>query len=271
MGNNSKKKQLSDEERAQIKQKREEAEEKRRQKEAEEARKIASAKRRKTFFTALITGLVIFSLVFSIVLAVSLRSDGSAYLDTRSIEGRDIRYAKISVKGYGDIVVLLDATTAPETVENFLNLANDGFYDGLTFHRIVEDFMIQGGDPLANGSGGSDKKIKGEFDNNGHKNDISHIRGVISMARSGNQYNPASAYNTASSQFFICNADSKFLDGDYAAFGYVISGMSVVDKITKKTVKFADASSGTIANVKKHAVIKSITELSADAAAKYMK
>ena len=152
------------------------------------------------------------------------------YLDTRSIEGRDIKYVEICVEGYGKMVVLLDATTAPVTVENFINLANSGFYNGLSFHRIIENFMIQGGDPDANGGGGSDKEIIGEFASNGHTNDIKHLRGVISMARSNQP-------NSASSQFFICHADAPHLDGDYAAFGYVVEGTSVVDDIVNGTLE----------------------------------
>ena len=134
---------------------------------------------------------------------------------------------KIEVEDYGDIELELDADTAPITVTNFINLVNDGFYDGLTFHRIISGFMIQGGDPKGNGTGGSDKKIKGEFESNGVKNDISHKRGVISMARG------SYSMDSASSQFFIVHEDSEFLDGDYAAFGHVTSGMDVVDKICK--------------------------------------
>ena len=211
--------------------------------------------------------------------ALNKRSkDGSGaceYFTTRSTEERDIKYVKMTVKDHGDIVLLLDATTAPVTVENFVKLVNEGFYNGLTFHRIIENFMIQGGDPLANGTGGNTDEngeeinIKGEFSNNGHQNDISHKRGVISMARSGNPYNPASAYNTASSQFFICNADAPHLDGDYAAFGYVISGMSVVDSITAEGIKHT--SNGVINDKSKQPVITSITEISEKEAMKYAK
>ena len=133
-------------------------------------------------------------------------------------------HVEISVKDYGVINVELDADTAPITVENFMKLANDGFYDGLTFHRIMSGFMIQGGDPTGTGMGGSDETIKGEFAANGVENGISHKRGVISMAR-------ANDYDSASSQFFIVHQDSEFLDGGYAAFGYVTSGMEVVDAI----------------------------------------
>ena len=135
---------------------------------------------------------------------------------------------EIHVKDYGTIELELDADIAPITVTNFINLINDGFYNGLTFHRIINGFMMQGGDPLGDGNGGSGKEIKGEFEENGVKNSISHVRGVISMARS-------SLPNSASSQFFIVHQDSKFLDGKYAAFGKVTDGMSIVDKICEKT------------------------------------
>ena len=136
---------------------------------------------------------------------------------------------EISVKDYGKIRLELDGDTAPITVANFVSLVEAGFYDGLTFHRVVKGFMIQGGDPNGDGTGGSDKTIKGEFSANGVDNDISHERGVISMARS-------SAYDSASSQFFICHGDSAFLDGNYAAFGEVVSGMDVVDGIAGTAV-----------------------------------
>lgn len=137
-------------------------------------------------------------------------------------------HVEIAVKDKGVIAVELDADTAPITVTNFVELANSGFYNGLTFHRIIEGFMIQGGDPKGDGTGGSDKKIKGEFAANGIKNDISHERGVISMARS-------SAYDSASSQFFIMHKTSTHLDGQYAAFGHVTSGMDIVDDLAENT------------------------------------
>ncbi len=139
-------------------------------------------------------------------------------------------YVEMKVKDYGTIELELDSDVAPITVTNFINLVNSKFYDGLTFHRIIDGFMIQGGDPLGNGTGGSSKTIKGEFSENGIKNSISHVRGVISMARS-------SDYNSASSQFFIVQKDTTSLDGQYAAFGKVISGMDVVDKIAKVKVE----------------------------------
>ena len=188
--------------------------------------------------------------------------DCCSYFETRSTEGRDIKYVKMKVKNYGTIVLLLDATTAPITVENFLKLVNEGFYNGLTFHRVMSNFMIQGGDPKANGTGGSDQEIKGEFLYNGWMNDISHLEGVISMARSND-------YDSASSQFFICNADAKSsLDYKYAAFGYVISGMSVVHSITNGTVGYANSESGTIAKKSKQAVIRSVKEITEEQAMK---
>lgn len=133
-------------------------------------------------------------------------------------------HVAITVRDYGTITVELDADAAPITVQNFLDLADSGFYDGLTFHRIIEGFMIQGGDPEGTGMGGSDKTIKGEFSANGVENPLSHTRGAISMARS-------SAMDSASSQFFIVQKDSTFLDKQYACFGYVTNGMDVVDAI----------------------------------------
>lgn len=158
-------------------------------------------------------------------------------------------HAEIVVKNYGTIALELDADVAPITVENFANLVNEGFYNGLTFHRIISGFMIQGGDPLGNGTGGSSKTIKGEFASNGVKNSISHVRGTISMARS-------SMPNSASSQFFIVHQDSIFLDGQYAAFGTVTSGMEVVDKICADTAVEDD--NGTVAK-NNQPVIEKIT------------
>lgn len=131
---------------------------------------------------------------------------------------------EIEVKDYGTIAVELDADEAPITVTNFVDLVEEGFYDGLTFHRIIDGFMIQGGDPNGDGSGGSGRTIKGEFSSNGVDNSIDHVRGVISMARS-------SLPNSASSQFFIVQEDSPHLNGEYAAFGHVTSGMEIVDAI----------------------------------------
>ena len=144
-------------------------------------------------------------------------------LDTSSLL-TGIHHARIEVADYGTIDVELDADTAPITVTNFVKLAQEGFYDGLTFHRIISGFMIQGGDPNGNGTGGSDEKITGEFNSNGVENNISHVRGTISMARSQDP-------NSASSQFFIMHNKADYLDGEYAGFGHVTNGMDVVDKI----------------------------------------
>lgn len=148
-------------------------------------------------------------------------------------------HVEIDVKDYGTISVELDGDTAPITVTNFINLAEAGFYDGLTFHRIIDGFMIQGGDPTGTGMGGSDTTIKGEFSENGVENSISHTRGVISMARSQD-------YDSASSQFFIVQQDSTYLDGQYAAFGTVTEGMDIVDTICEDT-KVED-NNGTVAS-----------------------
>lgn len=144
----------------------------------------------------------------------------------------------IKVKEYGDIKLELDADTAPITVNNFVKLINEKFYDGLTFHRIMDNFMIQGGNGELQGRKAN--TIKGEFSSNGVANNISHVRGVISMART-------SVKDSASSQFFITNADSTFLDGNYAGFGHVTEGMEVVDAITKAVAPKALDNNGTIA------------------------
>ena len=151
------------------------------------------------------------------------------YTPPYSNEADITHYATIDVDGYGEIKLALCGNIAPETVANFEKLANDGFYDGLTFHRIMEGFMMQGGCPEGTGLGGNRDEngkeitIKGEFAANGHENNISHKRGVISMARNGY------SYDSGSSQFFIVHENTERLDGSYAAFGYVVEGMHVVD------------------------------------------
>lgn len=135
---------------------------------------------------------------------------------------------EIDIKNYGTIYLDLDENSAPVTVKNFIKLAESGFYNGLTFHRIISGFMMQGGDPTGTGMGGSSEKIKGEFAQNKVQNNLSHTRGAISMARSQD-------FNSASSQFFIVHKDSTFLDGGYAAFGYVTKGIEIVDEICSKT------------------------------------
>ena len=174
--------------------------------------------------------------------------DGSATPEKRSADitsvspddpyGTGVHHASIEVADYGTIEVALNANVAPVTVSNFCDLAGSGFYDGLTFHRVIKGFMIQGGDPNADGTGGSDKTIVGEFSSNGVENSIPHVRGTISMAR-------ATEPDSASSQFFIMQEDNDSLDGQYAGFGNVTSGMEVVDAICDRVA--VEDSNGTVA------------------------
>lgn len=180
------------------------------------------------------------------------KETGNTSTDTSTNEGELMSgkvNAVIDIKDYGIIKVELDADVAPITVTNFVNLANSGFYNGLTFHRIMEGFMMQGGDPLGNGTGGSDENIKGEFAINGVDNPLSHTRGAISMARAGHP-------DSASSQFFICHQDANFLDGQYACFGYVTEGIEVVDKVCESSNPIDD--NGTIPP-EEQPIINSIT------------
>lgn len=184
--------------------------------------------------------------IFSVILVVCLLICGCSkdtskgtiekisYEETNEITD----YVKLETTK-GIILVELYPDVAPITVENFQNLVNEKFYDGLIFHRVIKDFMIQGGDPEGTGLGGSSKTIKGEFENNGVSNDLSHTRGVISMARN------SISMDSASSQFFIVQKDSTYLDGDYAAFGKVIAGMDVVDKIASVNVDSNDKPTST--------------------------
>ena len=165
--------------------------------------------------------------VFAIVLPIMNRPNARPQIE-------------IDIQDYGVITLELDRSQAPATVDNFTKLVREGFYDGITLHRIMDGFMMQGGDPQGTGAGGSSVKIKGEFSSNGVNNTISHKRGTISMARSGNDN------NSASSQFFIVHQDSTFLDGDYAAFGHVLSGMEVVDAICQDSLQYVIDSNGTI-------------------------
>lgn len=183
---------------------------------------------------------------FIIILSCFLSKKDNDIDEVEMMEGK--HNVVINVKDYGEIHLELDADVAPITVTNFIYLVNKKFYDGLTFHRIIDGFMAQGGDPTGTGYGGSDTNIKGEFSKNGVENSISHVRGVISMARSQD-------YDSASSQFFIVHEDSTFLDGTYAAFGHVTSGMEVVDKMVKDAKPIDD--NGLIAE-DKQPVIESI-------------
>ena len=169
------------------------------------------------------------TILIAVCLLFALCACGSASVKTESAESyTDNPKVEITVRDYGTITLELYPDVAPLTVDNFVKLCNEGFYDGLTFHRVMSGFMIQGGDPQGNGTGGSDETIKGEFAANGVKNELSHKRGVISMAR-------AKSPDSASSQFFIVHQDSEFLDGSYAAFGAVTEGIEVVDAICENT------------------------------------
>ena len=181
--------------------------------------------------TGIIAGILLLIVVLVAVVIALFAIRGkkeSTEGSTETINAAGKHHIEIQVKDYGTIKAELDGDTAPITVANFLKLAESGFYDGLTFHRIIDGFMIQGGDPKANGTGGADETIKGEFSKNGVENKLSHVRGTLSMARSQDM-------DSASSQFFIVQSDSTFLDGQYAAFGTVTEGMDLVDKICKDT------------------------------------
>ena len=194
--------------------------------------------------------LILILSLLTLTLASCKKDTLRRYDEDTSTEEKDVYYVAMSIKYYGVIIVKLDAKAAPITVKNFVKLVREDFYDGLTFHRVIDGFMIQGGDPDANGTGGSDEEIYGEFLLNGYNNPIKHERGVISMARSNDP-------NSASSQFFICNANSANvygLDGSYAAFGHVIEGMEVVDEITSYSLQFVGAN-GMIKNKKDQAII----------------
>lgn len=182
--------------------------------------------------------------------ASSTSTDTESTLHTpKALDENLTYYADIKIEDYGTITVKLDQKSAPITAANFVELAEDGFYDGLTFHRIIKEFMMQGGDPEATGSGGAGYNITGEFTSNGHDNKLSHTKGAISMARS-------QSYDSASSQFFIVHEDSTHLDGNYAAFGYVTEGMDIVNEICE-TIGKTD-SEGAI-DADKQPVITSIT------------
>ena len=196
----------------------------------------------------LLLSMILLCLLFNLTACGRQTSDNSSSSDNINlISGK--HHIAIEVSNYGTIEAELDADTAPVTVTNFINLANSGFYNGLTFHRVIDGFMIQGGDPNGDGTGGSSEKIKGEFSRNGVENNISHVRGTISMARS-------SANNSASSQFFIMQKDTTSLDGQYAAFGTVTSGMEIVDKICKDCTDTNQ--NGVITDKSKQPVITSI-------------
>lgn len=169
----------------------------------------------------------IMTLIF-LLMALSFTACSNSGNEVKKEYLTGLHHVEIDVQNYGTISLELSADDAPISVTNFVNLANEGFYNGLTFHRIISGFMIQGGDPDGNGTGGSGTTIKGEFSANNVENPISHTRGTISMARSQSN-------DSASSQFFIVHEDSLFLDRDYAGFGHVTQGMEIVDLICANT------------------------------------
>lgn len=192
-------------------------------------------KRKRNMITGISAGVLAVCIVVAIFIAMSI-------YNPPMLEENLTYFADIEIKDYGTITVQLDQKAAPLTCANFVYLANSGFYDGLTIHRVYKEFVIQGGDPKADGTGGSKHEITGEFAENGIENPISHVRGTISMARSGDP-------NSASSQFFIVHKDAqKSLDGKYAGFGHVIEGMEVVDEICEN-VRPMD-SNGTVSKSK---------------------
>ena len=182
----------------------------------------------KKLLTACVAAVLLLSLAACGKTDTDTITDSKADKPAAETAGVGTHHAEIDIQDYGTITVELDGDAAPITVQNFMNLANDGFYDGLTFHRIISGFMMQGGDPNGNGTGGSENTIKGEFSENGVENKLSHTRGAVSMARSSDP-------DSASSQFFIVQQDSTYLDGQYACFGYVTKGMDVVDEICDNT------------------------------------
>ncbi len=186
--------------------------------------------------------------ILAVMLVATVSACGKDTPDSK-LDADATYYADIVIRDYGTVTVELYQNMAPITVENFIDLAESGFYDGLTFHRIIEGFMMQGGDPKGDGTGGSAQTITGEFSSNGYENPLSHKRGVISMARTNDP-------DSASSQFFIMHADSPHLDGDYAAFGEVVSGMDVVDAVCEQAQPVD--SNGTIAS-SQQPVIETIT------------
>lgn len=205
----------------------------------EEQRRLEEKKQqqqKKIVKYSIIAGAAVIAIVAAIILIVNLTAQPNYVRMT-------VSYTDDNGQSHtGDIIIELEPDIAPITVKNFKKLVSEGFYDGLTFHRVIEGFMIQGGDPEGTGQGGSPNKIKGEFSKNGVNNTIRHKRGVISMARQGASTDAQDAYyyNTASSQFFIVHETSPHLDGKYAAFGRVVSGMELVDGIATMSTNASD-------------------------------
>ena len=231
-----------------------------------DVRSAAEKKQDKTNIIMTVVGVAVLVLVIALIIVLIVTSLGdnntsqnpeneSASTESIAFDVNENYIADIDIKDYGTITVALNSKAAPITVENFVKLASSGFYDNLTFHRIIEGFMMQGGDPNGDGTGGSDETIYGEFSANGYDNPLKHSRGTISMARS------AASMNSASSQFFIVQQDAASLDGQYATFGEVTEGMEIVDKICSEAEPIDN--NGLIAT-KKQPVINSIKIRTAD-------
>ncbi len=219
----------------------------RRAQKIEAQQKKLQQERRQTIILTAVT-LALVAIIIAVIVIATINANRPIYdladKNSYTVSKTATNYVKLNVsytddegeKHNGDIIVKLDPTSAPITVANFQKLVGEGFYDGLTFHRVIENFMVQGGDPEGDGTGGSSQQITGEFSENGIDNPLKHERGVISMARSGEQYDAYgnlidTGYDTASSQFFIVHKTSSHLDGSYAAFGHVVFGMTTVDGI----------------------------------------
>ena len=208
-------------------------------------------KKKVIIIIALVLLLALIGGCIALIAWVTQPEDYCVYYSDRGYNPEDVTFVEIKVEGYDDpIILLLDKSIAPKTVKNFVSLVERGFYDGLTFHRTIKGFMIQGGDDSHLPEEEQAKSIPGEFLANGFRNELEHKRGVISMAR-------ATDPDSASSGFFICDADSPNLDGQYAAFGYVLEGLHTVDKIASRTSKYTDGN-GHITNKSKQPVIEYI-------------
>ena len=215
------------------------------------------SKRGSYIFIGFMATLVIIAGVLWIKSAPSKKSKGSDG-EYAIVSGKHI--VEIVVRDYGTITLELDADAAPKTVSNFLDLAKSKFYDGLTFHRIMTDFVIQGGDPTGTGAGKKDQRtVEGAFPNNGIENPLKHERGTISMARKVDRQNSPSLMNSATSQFFICLEDQPSLDGNYAPFGKVTEGMDIVDQIAEECAG-SDKDNGQVPK-EKQPVIETIREI----------
>jgi peptidyl-prolyl cis-trans isomerase B (cyclophilin B) len=225
---------------------------------AKEAAALAAARKKKKTVISIIITLLVLAIIGGCVTAIVLAlrpADYCEFYADREVDPEDVTYVELKVKGYKNpIVILLDESVAPITVKNFVSLVEKGFYDGLTFHRIIKDFMMQGGDDSHLPADKQAASIKGEFLSNGHYNELKHKRGVISMAR-------ATDPNSAASGFFICDADKSHLDGDYASFGYVLSGMHTVDKIINRATKHVVGDNGIIPDKSHQPVIEYIRVL----------